>query len=107
MLEELFLSTSHAKFYTAISTVAVAPCIVGKSNMFRRSHLNALTNVPTRVMALELTISARTSARTISSVTFFGKSQYPAQSWNQQLAKAGKQNLSDTNGATMVFSHIL
>ncbi|KAG6994131.1 ceramide glucosyltransferase [Physcia stellaris] len=43
LLEELFLSTSHAKFYTAINTVAVAPCIVGKSNMFRRSHLNALT----------------------------------------------------------------
>lgn len=43
LLEELFLSTSHAKFYTAISAVAVAPCIVGKSNMFRRSHLSALT----------------------------------------------------------------
>ncbi|KAL8950403.1 MAG: hypothetical protein Q9222_003561 [Ikaeria aurantiellina] len=42
-LEEIFLSTSHAKFYSAISAVAVAPCTVGKSNMFRRSHLNALT----------------------------------------------------------------
>ena len=46
MLEELFLSTSHAKFYTSISAMAVAPCIVGKSNMFRRSHLNALTAIP-------------------------------------------------------------
>ena len=44
VLEELFQSTSHAKFYTAISTVAVAPCIVGKSNMFRRLHLNVLTS---------------------------------------------------------------
>ncbi|MCJ1440982.1 MAG: hypothetical protein MMC23_001468 [Stictis urceolatum] len=43
LLDELFLSTSHAKFYTAISSVAVAPCTVGKSNMFRRSHLAALT----------------------------------------------------------------
>jgi ceramide glucosyltransferase len=43
-LEELFLASSHAKFYTAINTVAVAPCIVGKSNMFRRSHLNLLTS---------------------------------------------------------------
>ncbi|KAL8798178.1 MAG: hypothetical protein Q9182_006890 [Xanthomendoza sp. 2 TL-2023] len=42
-LEEMFLSTSHAKFYTAIAAVAVAPCTVGKSNMFRRSHLNTLT----------------------------------------------------------------
>lgn len=42
-LDELFLATAHGKFYTAISTVAVAPCIVGKSNMFRRRHLDALT----------------------------------------------------------------
>ncbi|KAL9104581.1 MAG: hypothetical protein Q9163_000503 [Psora crenata] len=47
LLEEMFLSTSHAKFYTAINTAAVAPCIVGKSNMFRRSHLNALTSPST------------------------------------------------------------
>ncbi|KAJ5148500.1 hypothetical protein N7448_000078 [Penicillium atrosanguineum] len=42
-LEELFLSSSHAKMYTAINTVLIAPCIVGKSNMFRRSHLDSLT----------------------------------------------------------------
>lgn len=42
-LEELFLSSSHAKMYVAISSVAVAPCIVGKSNMFRRSDLYGLT----------------------------------------------------------------
>ena len=46
LLEELFLSTSHAKFYTAIATVAIAPCTVGKSNMFRKSHLDALTSTP-------------------------------------------------------------
>lgn len=43
-LEEIFLSSSHAKFYTAINIVALAPCLVGKSNMFRRSHLNHLTS---------------------------------------------------------------
>jgi ceramide glucosyltransferase len=43
-LEEIFMACSHAKFYTAINTVAVAPCIVGKSNMFRRSHLDSLTS---------------------------------------------------------------
>ena len=48
-LEELFMSSSHAKFYTAINTVLVAPCIVGKSNMFRRSHLAALTSSATTV----------------------------------------------------------
>ncbi|KKK23976.1 hypothetical protein P175DRAFT_0465921 [Aspergillus ochraceoroseus IBT 24754] len=45
-LEELFLSSSHAKMYTAINTVLIAPCIVGKSNMFRRSHLDYLTTSP-------------------------------------------------------------
>ncbi|KAI9830343.1 MAG: hypothetical protein M1819_005724 [Sarea resinae] len=43
-LEEMFMASSHAKFYTAINTVLVAPCIVGKSNMFRRSHLNYVTS---------------------------------------------------------------
>ena len=43
-LEEAFMSSSHAKFYTAINTVLVAPCVVGKSTMFRRSHLDSLTD---------------------------------------------------------------
>ena len=43
-LEELFMSSSHAKFYTAINTVLIAPCIVGKSTMFKLSHLDSLTN---------------------------------------------------------------
>ncbi|KIN01603.1 glycosyltransferase family 21 protein [Oidiodendron maius Zn] len=43
-IEEMFMAGSHAKFYTAINTVAIAPCIVGKSNMFRRSHLDFLTS---------------------------------------------------------------
>ena len=47
-LDEMFMGTSHAKFYTAINTVAVAPCICGKSNMFRRSHLNLLTSKVSR-----------------------------------------------------------
>jgi ceramide glucosyltransferase len=42
-LDEAFLSSSHAKFYNAINTVAVAPCIIGKSTMFRRSQLNYIT----------------------------------------------------------------
>ncbi|KAK7206417.1 ceramide glucosyltransferase [Myxozyma melibiosi] len=39
-LDELFMSSAHAKFYTAINTVAVASCVMGKSNLFRRSVLN-------------------------------------------------------------------
>lgn len=52
-MEELFLSSAHAKFYTAINTVLVAPCIVGKSNMFRRSHLNHLTSTQSSLSEAE------------------------------------------------------
>lgn len=50
-LDEMFMATTHAKFYSAINTVGVAPCIVGKSNMFRKSHLDTLTD-PARNPAL-------------------------------------------------------
>ena len=43
-LEEAYMSTMHPKFYAAINTVGVAACVLGKSTMFRRSHLGALTN---------------------------------------------------------------
>jgi ceramide glucosyltransferase len=43
-LEEAFMSSAHAKFYIAINTVLIAPCAVGKSTMFRRSHLNGITD---------------------------------------------------------------
>ncbi|KAI1103484.1 glycosyltransferase family 21 protein [Jackrogersella minutella] len=43
-LEEMFMATTHDKFYGAINTVGVAPCIVGKSNMFRKSHIEQVTD---------------------------------------------------------------
>lgn len=43
-LDELFMATTHAKFYGAINTVGIAPCIVGKSNMFRKAHLDQVTD---------------------------------------------------------------
>ncbi|KAK9450844.1 glycosyl transferase family 21-domain-containing protein [Limtongia smithiae] len=39
-LDEMFMSTAHAKFYVGINTFQVASCITGKSNLFRRSTLN-------------------------------------------------------------------
>ncbi|ORX99571.1 hypothetical protein K493DRAFT_279503 [Basidiobolus meristosporus CBS 931.73] len=38
-LESMFLNTAHAKMYNAINFAAVDSCVVGKSNMFRRSVL--------------------------------------------------------------------
>ncbi|TEA17905.1 Ceramide glucosyltransferase [Colletotrichum sidae] len=43
-LDEMFMATTHAKFYGAINTVGVAPCAVGKSNMFRKSQLEITTD---------------------------------------------------------------
>lgn len=42
-LDEMFMATTHVKFYGAINSVGVAPCIVGKSNMFRKAHLDQAT----------------------------------------------------------------
>ncbi|KAJ3492869.1 hypothetical protein NLG97_g5093 [Lecanicillium saksenae] len=42
-LDEMFMATTHVKFYGAINSVGIAPCIVGKSNMFRKSHLDQVT----------------------------------------------------------------
>jgi len=41
-VEEAFLNTNHAKMYIAINAVAVDSCIVGKSNLFRRSDIERL-----------------------------------------------------------------
>lgn len=45
-LDEMFMATTHAKFYSAINTVGVAPCVIGKSNMFRKVHLDTYTQPP-------------------------------------------------------------
>jgi ceramide glucosyltransferase len=57
-LDEMFMATTHAKFYSAINTVGVAPCILGKSNMFRRSHLETFTD-PSQNPLLSSAASAR------------------------------------------------
>jgi ceramide glucosyltransferase len=43
-LDEMFMATTHAKFYGAINSVGIAPCAVGKSNMFRKVHLDQATD---------------------------------------------------------------
>ncbi|VDB99590.1 unnamed protein product [Peniophora sp. CBMAI 1063] len=39
-IEEAFLNTNHAKMYIAINTTAVDSCVMGKSNLYRRSDLD-------------------------------------------------------------------
>ncbi|KAF7720947.1 hypothetical protein EC973_005739 [Apophysomyces ossiformis] len=39
-IEHVFLDTNHAKMYLAINAVGVASCVMGKSNLYRRSDLD-------------------------------------------------------------------
>ncbi|KAM6498445.1 Glycosyltransferase like family 2 domain containing protein [Amanita muscaria] len=39
-IEEAFLNTNHARMYIAINTLAIDSCVVGKSNLYRRSELD-------------------------------------------------------------------
>jgi ceramide glucosyltransferase len=41
-IEEAFLNTNHAKMYIAINTAAVDSCVMGKSNLYRRSDLERI-----------------------------------------------------------------
>jgi ceramide glucosyltransferase len=39
-VETAFLNTTHAKMYVAINTMALESCVVGKSNLYRRSDVD-------------------------------------------------------------------
>jgi len=41
-VEEAFLNTTHAKMYIAINTLALESCVMGKSNLYRRSDVDRL-----------------------------------------------------------------
>lgn len=38
--DEMFMLTSHAKFYVSFNKVSIAPCVNGKSNIYRKSDLD-------------------------------------------------------------------
>lgn len=41
-IEEAFLNTNHAKMYIAINSLAIDSCVVGKSNLYRKSDIDRL-----------------------------------------------------------------
>lgn len=43
VLDEVYMLTAHDLFYVGINDVAIAPCVMGKSNLYRRSQLDAAT----------------------------------------------------------------
>lgn len=49
-MERAFLSTTHAKMYLAINIMAIDSCVMGKSNLYRKSDL---ANVPDTFFAYD------------------------------------------------------
>lgn len=48
LLDEMFLFTSHLKFYVSLNNLCIAPCVNGKSNIYRRLALaTAVSLIPT------------------------------------------------------------
>ncbi|KAJ9474864.1 Ceramide glucosyltransferase [Pseudozyma hubeiensis] len=41
-IERVFLSTTHAKMYLALNALSIDSCVMGKSNMYRKSDLAAV-----------------------------------------------------------------
>lgn len=40
LLDDIYMGTVHSLFYAGINAFAIAPCIMGKSNIFKRSSLD-------------------------------------------------------------------
>ncbi|KAF8807745.1 glycosyltransferase family 21 protein [Phlegmacium glaucopus] len=55
-LEAAFLNTNHAKMYIAINTISIESCVVGKSNLYRRSDTDRLNAslIPIRLQTATL-----------------------------------------------------
>jgi ceramide glucosyltransferase len=69
-IEQAFLNTNHAKMYIALNTFAIDSCVMGKSNMYRRSDVDRLTGTlrPTvSKPSLELTASELTASEPTAS----------------------------------------
>lgn len=47
LLDEMFLFSSHSKFYVSLNNLSIAPCVNGKSNIYRKSDLDyAVKQIP-------------------------------------------------------------
>lgn len=80
LLDEMFLFTSHSKFYVSLNNLSVAPCVNGKSNMYRKSDLDhAVAQIPFKRCAFFTEPSVVDDARRIAlkgpghSIEFFAR----------------------------------
>lgn len=80
LLDEMFLFTSHLKFYVSLNNACIAPCVNGKSNMYRKSDLDyAVAQIPIKSSPFFIEKSVIDDAARISlkgaghSIEFFAK----------------------------------
>lgn len=80
LLDEMFLFTSHLKFYVSLNNACIAPCVNGKSNMYRKSDLDyAVSQIPIKSSPFFIEKSVIDDAARISlkgaghSIEFFAK----------------------------------
>lgn len=67
LLDEMFLFTLHLKFYVSLNNLNIAPCVNGKSNMYRRLDLDrAVLEIPVKHLQFFHEESVREDAARIS-----------------------------------------
>jgi len=71
-IEQAFLNTNHAKMYIAINSLAIDSCVMGKSNMYRRSDVEQLTGT-LRPTVLKPSLSPIAPKHTPMGFAVFGK----------------------------------
>ena len=71
-IEQAFLNTNHAKMYIALNTLAIDSCVMGKSNVYRRSDVNQLTGT-LRPTVLKPSLSPTASEHTPIGFSVFSK----------------------------------
>jgi ceramide glucosyltransferase len=66
-LDEMFLFTSHSKFYIALNKLSIGACVNGKSNIYRRSDIDvSVANIPSKKSSFFSDESVIDDARVIS-----------------------------------------
>lgn len=66
-VEEAFLNTNHAKMYIALNTFAIDSCVMGKSNLYRRSDLERVDG------SLQLHVDGSSAGKNERGLRAFGR----------------------------------
>lgn len=94
-IEAIFLSTNHAKMYLAINALSLESCVMGKSNLYRKSDL---ANVPDSFFNVSAE-GTRGERGAIGSIAFSSSSQRSNEiGWNEESSdNEEKDNVSATS----------